>query len=253
MDLTRALTRRPADTLGRGLTTRDLGPPDPELAQVQFERYVAALEGCGLEVTVLDPLPELPDAHFVEDAAVVTPEVAVIARPGAEVRRDEAEQIAPVLAEHRELARIETPGTLDGGDVLILDDQVLIGISERTNGAGAHQLGEILGAHGYAWRAVPVDAGLHLKSGVNHVGGGVLLMDAGFAGLDALDAFERIVVPEGEDYACNTLLVNGRLLTPAGFPATYRRLEDLGREILELDVSEFRKMDGGLTCLSLRF
>jgi len=253
MEFTRAVTRRPADTLGRGLTTSDLGPPDPGLALEQFERYVAALEDCGLEVTILDPLPELPDAHFVEDAAVVTPEVAVITRPGAEVRRDEAEQLAPVLAAHRELVRIETPGTLDGGDVLIVGDQVLIGISERTNGAGAHQLGEILGAHGYAWRAVPVEAGLHLKSDVNQVDDGTLLLSAGFAGLEVLEEFTRIVVPEGEEYACNTLLVNGRLLTPAGYPATRRRLEDLGLEIVELDVGEFRKMDGGLTCLSLRF
>jgi len=253
MEFTRAVTRRPAETLGHGITTSDLGPPDPDLAQIQFEAYVKALEDCGLAVTILDPLPDLPDAHFVEDAAVVTPDVAVITRPGAEVRRDEAEQLAPILAQHRELARIETPGTLDGGDVLIVGDQVLIGISERTNGAGAHQLGEILGAQGYAWRAVPVEAGLHLKSDVNHVGDGTLLLSAGFAKLNALDAFGRIVVAEGEDYACNTLLVNGKLLTPAGFPATRRRLEELGREIVELDVGEFRKMDGGLTCLSLRF
>jgi dimethylargininase len=161
--------------------------------------------------------------------------------------------MAPVLAGHRDLAHIEPPGTLDGGDVLIVGDRVLIGISGRTNAAGAHQLGGILGAHGYDCRPVPVDAGLHLKSGVNYVGDGVLLLTAGFAAQQALAGFERIVVVEDETYACNTLLANGRLLTPAGFPATRRRLGDLGREIVELDASEFRKMDGGLTCLSLRF
>jgi len=250
---TRAIARRPGANLGRGLTTSRLDPPDHGLALAQFDGYVRALENCGLTVTVLDPLPEHPDAHFVEDTAVIVPELAVIARPGADSRRDEARHVAPVLARHRDLVRIEAPGILDGGDVLLAGRRALIGISERTNEAGARQLGAALAAHGYDWRPVPVAAGLHLKSSVNAVGNDLLLMTAEFADLEALAGYDRIVVDEKEANACNTLLVNGRLLTPAGYPETRRRLDALAREIVELDTSEFRKMDGGLSCLSLRF
>ncbi len=250
---THAITRRPGENLGQGLTTSNLGAPDPALADTQFERYVRALEDCGLAVTILEPLPDHPDAHFVEDTAVVTRGVAVIARPGAASRLDEARHMAPILDRHRDLARIEAPGTLDGGDVLMIDDHVLIGISDRTNEAGARQLGAILTARGHTWQAVPVVSGLHLKSSVNYLGNDTLLLTEGFAASAALAAYDRIVVDEGEAYSCNTLLLNDRLLMPAGFPGTRRRLASLGREIVELDTSEFRKMDGGLTCLSLRF
>lgn len=206
-----------------------------------------------MAVTELETLEGYPDAHFVEDAAVVLPEVAVITCPGAVSRQGEVATIEAALQPFRQTVRIRPPGTLDGGDVLVIGRRCFIGLSHRTNLAGAAQLGEILSGLGYAWQTVPVAAGLHFKSGVNTVGQGTLLTTRAFADHPALAEYQRIVVTEAEAYAANTLLINGRLIMPAGFPDTRQKLSTLGASIIELDTSEFRKMDGGLTCLSLRF
>lgn len=248
-----AITRRPAPTFDRGLTTANLGRPSFELMLEQHRRYVAALRELGLEVLELEPDPGHPDAHFVEDTAVVTPELAVVTRPGAPSRRGEEETVAPHLARHRPLARIEAPGTVDGGDVLVVGRRLLIGLSERTNRDGAEQLARALEPHGYRATRCPVGAGLHLKSSVNHVGSTTLLVTPGFAGRPELAGFDLLVVEPEEAYAANTLYVNGHLLVPAGFPATRRTLAATGLPVVELDTSEARKMDGGLTCLSIRF
>ena len=250
---THAITRRPARTLGAGETTAALGAPDLSLALAQFAAYVAALHTCGLAVTILDPLVEFPDAHFVEDTAVVTAEVAVISRSGAGSRRGEQGHMMSELAKHRTTLAIEAPGTLDGGDVLMVGRHFLVGVSDRTNEEGAAQLGCILADHGCTWQAVEVGAGLHLKSSVNLVAENTLLVTAGFADSEALTNFKKIVVPATEEYACNTLLVNDHLLLPEGYPQTREVLESMGMPVICLDTSEFRKMDGGLTCLSLRF
>ena len=145
------------------------------------------------------------------------------------------------------------PGTVDGGDVLAADNHYFIGISERTNSTGANQLGEILRHHGYSWSTIVVGAGLHLKSDVNYLGNNVLLCTSRFADHAEFAGYEKIVVQDEEAYAANTLLINEHLLTPAGFPETFKKLDDAGYDVIELDVSEVRKMDGGLTCMSLRF
>jgi len=163
---TRALCRRPGLDLAAGITTSGLGAPDFILACEHFDRYVALLDECGLDVTVLEALEGFPDAHFVEDTAVVTPDVAVITHPGAPARQGEQHTIAKAMAEHRTLAKIESPGTLDGGDILMIGTHFLIGVSDRTNDEGARQLGAILESHGNTWQAVPVAAGLHFKSSV---------------------------------------------------------------------------------------
>jgi dimethylargininase len=249
---TRAICRRPSPDLAKGLTTADLGAPDPELALAQHAAYVSALEGLGLRVTVLEPLPGFPDAHFVEDTAVVLPEVAVIARPGHPSRRGETGPISDVLAEHRPLHIIEPPGALDGGDVLRIDRTIFVGLSARTDEHGAAQLAAIVEPHGYRCVPVPVRTGLHLKSSVNELDR-ALLATAEYASNALLAGYEIVVVPTGEEYAANTLRIGDHLLTPAGFPGTRAALERTGRSIVEIDLSEMRKMDGGLTCLSLRF
>jgi dimethylargininase len=253
MQFTHAITRRPGKDLADGITTSDLGVPDYDRAVDQFDAYVQTLADCGVAVTVLDPLPGYPDAHFVEDTAVVTAEIAVITHPGAAARRGEVATVAAALKPFRPTAWIHPPGTVDGGDVLMMGRHLYIGLSERTNRQGAEQLGQTLAEYGYTWSPIPVAAGLHFKSSVNTVDEKTVLTTGDFADHPALADLDRIALPEREAYAGNTLLVNGRLIMPAGYPQTRIRLEGLGKPIIELDTSEFRKMDGGLTCLSLRF
>ncbi len=253
MDFTRAITRTPGRNFAQGITSANLGAPEYGLMLAQHQAYVQALRDLGLEVTVLPPLPDYPDAHFVEDVAVVTAEVAVITSPGAPARQGEQAFIEPVLAQYRPLARIEPPGTMEGGDILIMGKQVFIGISERTNHAGAQQLGQILGVYGYNWTPVPLAAGLHLKSSVNAVGAGTLLVTRDFADHPLFAAYARVLVDPAEEYAANCLFVNEHLIVPSGFPATQRALQRLDCPIIELQASEAQKMDGGLTCMSLRF
>jgi len=250
---THAITRKPGANFATGLTTSSLGSPDYGLMKHQHETYVETLRSLGLEVIELEALPDYPDAHFVEDAAVVTPRVGIITRPGAVARRGEEETIAPVLAGYRKIEQIRPPGTLDGGDVLAVDNHFFIGISHRTNREGADQLGRILQEHGHTWTPVPVEAGLHLKSGVNDLGDETLIITRPFADLECFAPYRKCVLDPDEAYVGNTLLINGALIMPAGFPNTKKKIEAMKREIIELDVSEARKMDGGLTCMSLRF
>ncbi|MBN1938265.1 MAG: amidinotransferase [Candidatus Aminicenantes bacterium] len=249
----RAIVRTPGPDAAAGLTTAGLGEPDFGRLLAQHAAYIETLLRLGLEVAVLPALPGFPDAYFIEDTAVVLPEVAVISRPGAPSRRDEAVTVKPALAEFRTIARIEPPGTLDGGDVLWAGERFFIGTSERTNAEGARQLGEIVAGYGYPWTGVPVGSGLHLKSFVNTLGGRILAVASGFEGAGAFGDYERIVLDPEEEYAANTLWINGTLVMPAGFPAAKEKLSRLGLPLVELEVSEMRKMDGGLTCLSLRF
>lgn len=253
MKVTRAIARRPTRSAGEGLSSANLGAPDVERMLVQHADYVRILESLGIEVTVLEGDDTYPDGCFVEDTAVVTPEIAVVTRPGAPSRRGEVEVIERSLAEHRPIERIVAPGTVDGGDVLVLDDCALIGISARTNEEGAGQLGEILELRGLRCVRLSAGDGLHLKSSVNALGGDRLLVTHDFSRCDALSDFERVVVPTDESYAGNTLWLNGLAIVPTGFPQTRALIEELDLEAVETDVSEFRKMDGGLTCLSLRF
>lgn len=250
---TNAITRKPGKDFASGITTSQLGRPDYLLMLAQHQDYMDTLRSIGLKVDVLEDLPGFPDAFFVEDVAVVFPEAAVITRPGALARRGEEERMEPVLARYRSLFFIEAPGTLDGGDVLMVDKHFFVGISERTNAEGAAQLGKILTQYGYSWTPVPVEKGLHFKSDVNYVGEDTLLVTERFINRGELDGYKKILVEPGEEYAANTLLVNDCLLTPMGFPVTAEKLQELGLHIIELDVSEARKMDGGLTCMSLRF
>lgn len=251
---TRAIVRKPCENFADGLTTTvGSKPADYGLMLEQHQAYLQALSDAGLEVIVLDAQPDFPDAHFVEDTAVVTSDVAVITIPGAEARRGEETTIAPVLAEYRRIERITPPGTVDGGDVLQVGNHFFIGLSERTNPEGAEQLARILQTSGHTWTAVRVGTGLHFKSSVNYVGQNSLLVNPEFSAREQLDAYDLILTERTESYAANTLLVNDYLLMPSGYPNTRKQLESLDLKIVELEVSEVRKMDGGLTCMSIRF
>jgi dimethylargininase len=250
---THAIVRIPAPNFADGITTVQGEQPSYSRMLEQHAAYVAALRACGLEVTSLELLDAYPDGHFVEDPAIVTPEVAVVTRPGADARRGEAAEIEPALRQFKSVVRIEAPGTLDGGDVLIVGKEVFIGLSERTNQEGADQLAALLAPYGYSSFTIPVGAGLHLKSSVNYVGKNFLLLTKSLADRPEFAHFERLVVEDEEEYACNTLWVNDTLLAPAGYPKTRALLAQVGLPIVELETSEVRKMDGGLTCMSLRF
>ena len=230
-----------------------MGTPNYELILRQHSAYIETLRSLGLEVIVLDPLLGYPDAYFVEDIAVVTPDVAIITNPGTESRRGEVETIESALAKYRETLRIHAPGTVDGGDVLLVGTDLYIGISKRTNREGAEQLASILAAYGKTLTTVPVQSGLHLKSSVSFVDQKTLLITAEYADLDQFREYDKIVVDRSEEYAANTLLINNALITPKGFLKTRKRLQALNLNIVELDVSEVRKMDGGVTCMSVRF
>lgn len=257
MRFTQALLRIPGDNFAQGLTQSGEGAPDPALALAQHRAYRAALEGAGVALTILPPDPRHPDGCFVEDTALLTARGAILARPGAPSRRGEVDAIEAALrAAFAEFARIEPPGTLDAGDVCEADGHFLIGLSARTNDAGADQLAGLLGDLGYRADLVDIRASrtlLHLKTGIAYLGEGRLLATADFPPHPALAAYEVVEVPATERYAANALRVNDRVLVAAGYPAARAAIESLGFEAVPLEVSEFRKLDGGLSCLSLRW
>jgi dimethylargininase len=255
MHFTHAIVRPPAANFADGLTMADLGAPDVPRALAQHAAYCRALEACGLALTWLPEDARYPDSTFVEDTAVITPHVAVLTRPGHPAREGEAAAIEPALAARYDLRRIVAPGTVDGGDICEAGTHVFIGLSERTNPAGGEQLARHLEAAGHTTTLVRFTAGpglLHLKSGVSHVGGRDLVIVPALAGHPAFQGWNLLVVDEAEAYAANCVRVNDRVLVPEGYPRTAALLERHGYRPLALDMSEFMKMDGGLSCLSLR-
>jgi len=253
----RAIVRAPSENFADGLTSVDLGVPDLEKALVQHRAYCEALVRCGLELIELEPDARYPDSTFVEDTAILTENLAVIMQPGAASRSGEILSIAKTLAEYYDrLDAVQPPGTIDGGDVCRIENHFLIGISERTNKAGAQQLSKYLEAAGFTTSHVDIrglDGLLHLKSGITYLGDNRILVTYSLASRNELEGFERVDVPEDEEYAANCIRVNDYLLFAAGFPMLKSKLDDLGYNVMELDMSEFQKMDGGLSCLSLRF
>lgn len=251
-----AIVRPPAPTFGNGITTAGLGAPDLALALDQHEGYVQALVRAGVKVIRLEPDPEHPDSAFVEDAAVLAGSSAILARSGAPTRRGEVPSVRRALEPLvPRFHAIEPPGTLDGGDVLETFDRVLIGLSKRTNEEGVRQLAGFLESEGIVSSTLDIrkiPGVLHLKTGISFLGSGrVFALQALAPAVRAL-GYEVVPVPEGEAYAANSVEVNGWVLAPAGFPRSRAILSDLGHTVVPLDMSEFQKMDGGLSCLSLR-
>ena len=251
--LSHAIVRIPGKNFARGITSLEMGIPNFDLMIRQHQNYMDTLLKLGLEVIVLDALLDFPDAYFVEDVAIITPEMAVITNPGALSRRGETEFIEPTLAKFRPLRYITPPGTLDGGDVLAVEKHFFIGLSRRTNQEGAGQLGRFLESFDYTWSTVEVISGLHLKSFVSYVGKGILLLHQAYADRSEFLDYKKIILVKNEYAAANSLLVNDTILIPNDHLSVRKKLEALGSTIIELDMSEARKMDGGLTCMSLRF
>jgi dimethylargininase len=261
MMFTKAIVRRPGANFADGLTSVDFGMPEYAKVLAQWEAYCKALESCGLALTVLEEDLAHPDSTFVEDAAIVTGHGAILTRPGAESRMGEVEGIAPVLRGfYPDVASIAAPGTLDGGDICEAvtgsGGHFFLGISKRTNEEGARQLAEYLAVQGFTASTVDVremTTILHLKSGISYIGDNTLVVMEEMAGREEFKGYGLLIVPEDESYAANCVRVNNRVLVAEGYPKTTEELRRRGFDPLVLDMSEFRKMDGGLSCLSLRF
>lgn len=259
---THAIVRRPGASLANGITSApELGKPVYERALEQHDAYIAALRACGLEVTVLPALEEFPDSCFVEDTAVVTRCGTIVDNPGAPSRNGEAAAMEPTLRQFfpaDRIARIEAPGTLEGGDVMMVGDRFYVGRSARTNAAGIAQFAAILAGWGLEAVEVPLSEVLHLKTGVNYLGENpsgerVALVAGEFVDNPAFAGFRTIAVPPEEAYAANSLWVNGTVIVPEGYPQVLAAVQRAGFATLTVDTSEYRKVDGGLSCLSLRF
>jgi len=251
---TRAIVRKPCKNMVKGITSSKLGLPDYKNALNQHSEYVKALEKCGLSVTILEGEEEYPDSVFVEDTALLTPKCAIITNPGANARKGEIATIEnAVKTFYTHIERIQNSGTLDAGDVMMVGSHFYIGLSDRTNLEGANQLIGILNKYGMTGSPVSLKTVLHLKTGVNYLENNTLLAFGEFLSKPELQNYKIIEVPKDESYASNSLWVNGIIIVPKGFPRTLDLIQKAGYKTMEVDVSEFRKLDGGLSCLSLRF
>jgi dimethylargininase len=255
--LTHAIVKPPAASFAAGITSSGLGPPDLTLALKQHEAYCRSLERLGLSLFRLPSDPGFPDSTFVEDGAIVTCRGAILTRPGAPSRAGEVAALGTALGRwFHEVDHIVSPGTVDGGDACEAGPHVLIGISHRTNAEGAAQLAAWLAGHGLGSSLIDIremPGMLHLKTGLSWLGGRQLLAAAAVAGHEALRGWEVVEVPEGEEYAANCIRVNDAVLVASGFPKTAELVRSLGHDVLSIDVSEYQKMDGGLSCLSVRW
>ncbi len=253
----RAIVRAPGENFAAGVTTANLGPPVLTRALEQHQAYCAALEHCGLTLSRLLPDAQHPDAPFVEDIAILTERCAILTRPGAASRAGEVDTIRPAVDDfYPDSYLIAAPGTLDGGDVCQAGQHFFIGLSGRTNNAGARQLAQILASFDYTSSLVDirrVGGLLHLKSGVSWLGDGQLLVTASLRHEVAFARYDLITAPAGEEYAANCVRVNTKVLIAAGYPIVEALLQQQNYQVIPLEMSEFQKMDGGLSCLSLRF
>jgi dimethylargininase len=228
-------------------------PIDVDLADIQHRAYCDVLMGLGLEMKRIDADERYPDCCFVEDTAIIAGHLAIITRIGADSRVGEEAAVREQLKEHMEVRELESPARMDGGDVLVIGSRVYIGMGGRTNEDAMEQVRDILKPAGCEVIPVSVAGVLHLKSACTFLGDGHVLMVSGFPGRALFEAYRIVEVPGEEAYAANCLSVRGRVLISAGYPRTADLIEAVGFETIELEMSEFRKGQGSLTCLSKIF
>jgi dimethylargininase len=252
---TNAIVRTPGRSIVEGLSdSKTLGLPNYEQAIIQHQSYIDVLTKCGLDVLVLEPCEEYPDSTFVEDVALITPNCVIITRPGAPSRRGEVHEIEFVLKQKfNNIEAIEAPGTIEGGDIMMVGDHYYIGLSERTNIEGAKQIIQILTKYGMSGSTISLKNVLHLKTGLSYLEENNLVVCGEFIKDSSLEGYNRIEIPEKESYAANCIWVNESVIIPLGYPTTKQRIKNAGYPVIETDVTEFQKLDGGLSCLSLRY
>lgn len=253
---THILARRPASNFADGITSAELGKPDYARAILQYETYLQSLRDCGLSVTVLEADTRFPDGHFVEDPVIVYKNLAFLCRSGARERREEAQTLLPYLKDFNIISTDDESAFIDGGDVLFCADRVLVGQSERTNQAGADALCRALQTVTPDIRVdtVPFSGVLHLKSGITELAPNVLICDPAMKIDYSFDwAEEVITLPAEEGLGADVMPVNDTLFIVEGYPTLRKAAEKYYDKIVALNMSEFQKMDGALTCLSLRY
>lgn len=247
-----AITREVSSNIGEcELTHLPRAAIDVEKARRQHREYERCLSDLGCTVLRLPADPSLPDSVFIEDTAVVLPEMAVLMRSGAESRRPEAAAVADALREHRDLRHLDPPGTMDGGDVLRVGRTLYVGLSSRTNREGLDKLRTLVSGFGYALVGVAVEGCLHLKSAATQVGENLLLVNRAWVDAETFDGMELVDVAPGEPMGANALLVGDTVIYPTAYPETRERLVQQGSPVLPIDVSEILKAEGGVTCCSL--
>ena len=249
-----AITHVPSPLLERGERTYvDEAPVDHALSLRQHAAYSDALRACGAEVVTLDANRDLPDSVFVEDTAIVLDEIAVMMSMGAESRRGEPPAIEATLRRYRPIDRVRLPATIDGGDVVRAGRTLYVGVSPRTNAAGVDALREAVRAYGYAVIGVPVLKCLHLKTACSALPDGSLLVNREWIDVRPLSPAQLVDVPVNEPWAGDVLVIGERIIASDAFPETAKLLEGRGFQVVPVAVSEFAKVEGGVTCLSLVF
>jgi dimethylargininase len=250
--MTIAITRKISSRFNECEVTHiERTPIDLDVARAQHEEYVNALASLGCQVIELPEEPDLPDSVFVEDTAFILPEAAVITRPGADSRKPETESIIRALSPHRPLVHVTEPGTVDGGDVLVLGKNIYIGISTRSNDAAVRQIQELLAKYGYTVTAVEMHDCLHLKTALTKVDDKTLLINPNWVDTSHFKGFDWIEVDPSEPFAANCLPVGDGIIFPTAFPKTKQRLEQKGYKIQAVNVAELAKAEGAVTCCSL--
>lgn len=249
-----AITRAVSPALGNcELSFISRRPIDLELACAQHRAYEQLLEELGAHIISLPAEPALPDSMFVEDPALVLEELAVIFPLGTDSRRPEAASLAAALSKFRKVAYVTLPGTLEGGDILVVGRKVFVGLTKRSNIEGHRQLASILAPHNYEVVSVPVTGCLHLKSAVTLLGRETLLANRAWFDTSQFSAYQWIDVDPEELHAANALALSGTVIFPSSFPRTRARIEAAGFHVTPLDISELQKAESGLTCSSLLF
>jgi dimethylargininase len=246
--ITRAVSR---SIINCELTHLERTSIDLELARDQHKQYENALKTVGCDVISLPEMPDLPDSVFVEDTAVVLDEAAIITNPGAVSRHAEVDLIAGVLRKYRKLIRIEPPATVDGGDVLVVDKKIYVGLSRRSNPEAIEQMQNSLQDYGYKVSGIEVTGCLHLKSAVTQVAARTLLINPKWVDQSCFDEMNFIEIDESEPFAANALSIGDKVIYPAEFPKTRAKLEEAGIDLVLVDAGELAKAEGAVTCCSL--
>ena len=251
---TKAIVKTPCAAMIDGLTGAQLGRPNYENALKQHAEYVHALKSCGLEIIMLPGDENFPDSTFVEDVALMTPACAILTRPGAQSRAGEVESMKPIINSLYSIVEsIKAPGQVEAGDIMMVNKHFYIGLSARTNSAGAEQMIALLKKYSMTGSIVSLEEVLHLKTGLGYLENNNLLACGEFLNKPEFAQYNILKVPAEEAYAANSIWVNGTVIVPAGYPQTKALIEAANYSVICVDVSEFRKIDGDLSCLSLRF